>query len=186
MVFAIVACGFVPRCALEDDNGVHVRLEKISDLIKQSHLGIHDISRIELDLRSGFPRFNMPLELGMFIGAARFGGVAHRGKNILILDSEQYRYQTFISDIADHDIRAHGSDARRLITHVRNWLNTTSSAHTISGGRAIHSRYVRFTKALPALCKRLSLRPDELTYADYHACASVWLYERTQAPRAHG
>jgi len=32
----------------------------------------HDISRTELNEHS-LPRFNMPLELGLFLGASRFG-----------------------------------------------------------------------------------------------------------------
>jgi hypothetical protein len=107
MVFAIADCGFLPRCSLEDDNAASVRFDKIARLMEQSDFGIHDISRIELDFSCGLPRFNMPLELGMFIGAARFGGAAHKRKNILILDREQFRYQVFMSDIAGHDIRAH-------------------------------------------------------------------------------
>ncbi|MGK0272380.1 MAG: hypothetical protein ACI88H_003051 [Cocleimonas sp.] len=126
MVFAIYDCGFVPRCALEEDNGGDVRFEKIKDLIEDSKFGIHDISRTELDEATETPRFNMPLELGVFIGAKKFGDSAQKSKNLLILDREQYRYQIFLSDIAGHDIRSHENDPDTLITHVRNWLNGAS------------------------------------------------------------
>ncbi len=46
------------------------------------------------------PRFNMPLELGIFLGAKRFGSQKQKQKNGLILDREKYRYQSFCSDIA--------------------------------------------------------------------------------------
>jgi hypothetical protein len=39
------------------------RLKTIMDLIEQSNFSIHDLSRIELS--SGIPRFNMPVELGL-------------------------------------------------------------------------------------------------------------------------
>ncbi|MES2163913.1 MAG: hypothetical protein V4476_22365 [Pseudomonadota bacterium] len=49
MVFAIYDCGFVPRCALEENDAGDVRFDKIRRLIELSRYGIHDISRTELD-----------------------------------------------------------------------------------------------------------------------------------------
>jgi hypothetical protein len=46
--------------------------KRIFKLIEGCQFGIHDISRTELDTDSQLPRFNMPLELGMFLGAQRF------------------------------------------------------------------------------------------------------------------
>ena len=60
----------------------------------------------------------MPLELGLFLGAKRFGGTDQRSKKALVLDREPYRYQTFISDIAGKDIHAHGGDVVALIGEV--------------------------------------------------------------------
>jgi len=48
----------------------------------------------------------MPLELGIFLGAKRFGGPKQKRKNCLILDREKYRYQQYCSDIAGQDIKA--------------------------------------------------------------------------------
>ena len=45
----------------------------ICDIIKASRFGIHDVSRTESDKASALPRFNMPLELGFFLGARAFG-----------------------------------------------------------------------------------------------------------------
>ncbi|HEV2817827.1 MAG TPA: hypothetical protein VGW40_11490 [Allosphingosinicella sp.] len=55
----------------------------------------------------------MPLELGLFRGAKRFGNKAQKLKRALILDIEQFRYQRFISDLAGIDIHAHGGDPAR-------------------------------------------------------------------------
>lgn len=63
MVFTVFDCGFIPRCAMEYDDGSQVRIEKIYRLISECKFGIHDISRTELDDGNGLPRFNMPLEL---------------------------------------------------------------------------------------------------------------------------
>ncbi len=72
-VFTVFYSGYFPRCALEIYNSGQVRIEKIFKLIESCQFGIHDISRTELDADSKLPRFNMPLELGMFSGAQRFG-----------------------------------------------------------------------------------------------------------------
>ena len=73
ITFAIHDCGFFARSALESDDGSEVRIRKIQDLVRICRYGIHDISRIELSQNSGLPRFNMPLELGIFLGAKSFG-----------------------------------------------------------------------------------------------------------------
>lgn len=66
IVFAIHDLGFVARSALERDDGGEVRLSKIEGIIEQCKFGIHDLSAVELDTSTHLPRFNMPLELGLF------------------------------------------------------------------------------------------------------------------------
>lgn len=177
IVFAIFDCGFVPRCALEEDNSGNVRFEKIKSIIAACKFGVHDISRTDLDGRNGLPRFNMPLELGVFLGAQRFGDPIQKRKNTLVLETEQYRYQIYISDIAGHDIRAHGNQPGRVIAHIRNWLNTASGRKTIPGGAAITRRYNRFLRSLPQICAELQLEEDEVMYNDYCVLVSNWLRE---------
>jgi hypothetical protein len=60
---------------------------------EECRFGIHDISRIEHDTVNHLPRFNMPFELGLFLGARHFGGRPQRGKHCLVLEAERYRYQ---------------------------------------------------------------------------------------------
>src|SRR5690349_14391733 len=69
IVFTVFDCGFRPRCALETDDGGQVRMEKIFGLIANSRLAINDLCRVDLDSTTNLPRFNMPLELGIFLGA---------------------------------------------------------------------------------------------------------------------
>lgn len=123
----------------------------------------------------------MPLELGIFLGAKRFGEATQKKKNCLILDAEPYRYQIFISDIAGQDIRAHGKEPAQLIINIRNWLNTASRHKNIPGGNSIVGRYEEFSKALPNLCRGLGLDIRNIPFADYHKTASVWLDERLRA-----
>ena len=119
MVFAVHDCGFIARCALEEGDASQVRIDKIYDIIADCRYGIHDISRTELDAISSLPRFNMPLELGVFLGAKRFGINGQERKNCLILDKEQYRYQQFISDIAGQDVAVHNNNPKKIVTVVR-------------------------------------------------------------------
>ena len=71
IVFAVRACGFTPKTAQDENDGAKVRIEKIQSLIKECDWGIHDLSAVELDGNTNMPRFNMPLELGIAMGAKR-------------------------------------------------------------------------------------------------------------------
>ena len=117
----------------------------------------------------------MPLELGVFLGAINFGNKKQKEKSCLILDREAYRYQSFISDIAGHDIQAHGSNPEELIKHVRNWLNDASENKIIPGGRTIAKRFREFEKYLPTMCATIPIEVDELTFNDYSQFISEWL-----------
>ena len=174
VVFAVFDCGFVARCALEEDDGSQIRVQKIFDIISQCRLSVHDLSRVEIDKSTKLPRFNMPLELGAFLGAKHFGGGAQKKKACLILDSEKYRYQKFISDIAGQDIKAHESDPRIVIRVVRDWLRTYSQV-SIPSGSVIWSRYRVFEGDLPLLCEELRLNLKELIFNDYVLLVSRWL-----------
>ncbi len=57
----------------------------------------------------------MPLELGMLLGAQRFGSGLQKQKSCLVLDRENYWYQEFISDTAGQYIAAHGEDVGQAI-----------------------------------------------------------------------
>ncbi len=162
IIFAVHDCGFKARCALEVDDSAQVRIEKNFDIIQECKFGIHDISRTEIDPTSALPRFNMPLELGVFLGARRFGQGRQREKICLILDKEPYRYQQYCSDIAGQDIRSHSGDIRRTITVVRDWLRsaTTERDVIIPGGSRIFDRYALFFTDLPQLCTSLNLDQD--------------------------
>jgi hypothetical protein len=175
VVFAILACGFRPRCALEIDDSSEVRIDKIFKIIATCKFGIHDISRTEVTSASGLPRFNMLLELGMFLAAKRFGAVKQRQKVCLILDSKPYRYQQFISDIAGQDIQIHNDSTKEAITVVRNWLRSASALSALPGGTEIYRRFQRFEKELPALCQEIRLQRDELTFNDSASIIDDWL-----------
>ena len=73
-IFAIYDCGIIARSAKEDEDSSEPRVEKIYELLQESKYGLHDISCVTLDTKNRLPRFNMPLELGVWLGAQRYGG----------------------------------------------------------------------------------------------------------------
>lgn len=175
IVFAVHDCGFVARSALEVEDSGRARVEKIFDLIEQSKFGIHDISRAGIDRNTKLARFNMPLELGFFLGAKRYGSERDREKKCLVLDRDRYRYRNFCSDISGQDIRAHGDDPRSAIRAVRDWLSSHRSGVLIPGGKAIFERYEAFRAQLPEQARDVKLDHRELTFGDYAHLVVGWL-----------
>ncbi len=176
-VFAIYDCGFVARCAREDEDSSGVRVEKIYQLISESKYGIHDISRVTLDSKNRLPRFNMPLELGLWLGAKRFGDRSDRSKRALVLDKVDYRFQVFCSDIAGQDIRAHQNDIDEIIHRIRNWLRNSPDYKDVvfPGPEKMVRRYAQFRVQLPARCKDQGLNPRKLEFNDYSILVVGWL-----------
>lgn len=175
LVFAVHDCGFVARCALELEDGSQVRIHKIERLIADCRLGIHDISRTELDATWGLPRFNMPLELGLFLGAKRFGSGDQCRKACLILDRDRDRYQKFCSNIAGQDIKSHNGTPRDAVKVVRDWLRNAGAGVIIPSGSVMVERHERFLRELPAICDELRLDRDDLLYRDYTTLAAEWI-----------
>lgn len=175
IVFVVIRSGFRPRCALETDDSSENRFDKICNIIKECRYGVHDISRTELDASSKLPRFNMPLELGIFIAAKRFGARAHKVKRCIVLDRQKYRYQKFISDIAGQDIHSHETKLTILIEILATWLRNQSRDRKVPGGRIIASEFSSFRKKLPRICAARGLQPDELTFGDYAELVAEYL-----------
>jgi hypothetical protein len=169
----IYDCGFYPRCALEVVDSGQLRFQKICQLILECSYGIHDLSRIELAPSTQLPRFNMALELGLFLGANL---LSENKKACLVMDTEQYRYQRFCSDLSGVDISAHGDDTLRLICVVRDWLRTyLEPSEGIPGGEYVFGRYKQFLSILPGLCEQQHLNPESLIFYEYISFLQGWL-----------
>jgi hypothetical protein len=176
IIFTLIDCGFNPRCTLEINDSSQVRISSIGKLISECRYCINDISRTELDENNNLPRFNMPLELGLSLGAKIFGNKEQKRKNNLILDKEDYRYQKFCSDISGQDISSHYNSVEKVIKVIRNWLQTNQSRNFIlPGGKLLLERYSTFLDDLPDLSNKLNLELDELTFKDYKFLAQKWL-----------
>jgi len=122
------------------------------------------------------PRFNMPLELGIFLGAKRYGGPAHRQKACLILHRDPYRYQILCSDISGQDIRAHGNQVARAILAVREFLRAARATSVgMPGARRMAERYAEFLLDLPRMCRLMKLDASDLGFLDYRTVITGWL-----------
>jgi hypothetical protein len=117
----------------------------------------------------------MPLELGMFLGARRFGDQKQKQKSRVVLDTEPYRYQQYISDIAGQDIKAHGGDLQRAINSVRDWLASRRGFSAPPGHIAVFKRFNRFEEDLAAQCVETDREQNNLTFVEFADLASTWL-----------
>jgi hypothetical protein len=178
LLFTIMSSGYRVRCALVDDDAGDIRFDKLCRLIHESGKSIHDLSRIDLSA-AGLPRFNMPFELGLFIGASRFGGKLHRTKTALIMVSVPYRLPIYLSDLGGNDPRAHGDQPEEVIRIVRGYLHARPDGSQLPGAARVLSEFKRFKASLPALAAALLIAPDELDpyrdYRDYVAIAAEFL-----------
>jgi hypothetical protein len=179
IVFAVLDCGFTVRCALEADEG-GTRIDRIYNLIEVCRFGIHDISRIEHDPVNDLPRFNMSFELGLFLGARRYGHPYQGRKSCLVLETERYRYQKFLSDIAGQDIRAHQGDPAQAVGAVRDWLASSRDRRLtpLPGSSAIMKHYGEFQANLPKMLVAAELESTELKFFDRANLMDTFLRKR--------
>lgn len=157
LVYTVRKLGFVPRYSLERADSSEVRMGKIVGLIKDSKYGIHDLSRCIAQNKGEIYRLNMPLELGLDLGAKNFGRPSHRQKKVLVLEEERYRFQAAVSDLAGSDIKHHGAKPEKIMKCVRDWLVHEASAPSISPSQL----WVQFNECM-------SLVYDELRSESYN------------------
>ncbi len=108
----------------------------------------------------------MPLELGIFLGAKKFGDKGQKDKRALIFDFEAYRYMKFMSDIAGADIHIHDNDPRKIIAETRDWLANVSS-RDLRSAKKIQGLHEEFVAALPAAAAKLQFDCEKIPYSDF-------------------
>jgi hypothetical protein len=104
----------------------------------------------------------MPFELGMAIGAKRFGGRSRAGNNIKIMVAEPYKLPAYLSDLGGNDPTAHHSDPNKVIGVVRNFLHRTPGGQLLPGPAKLIQHFVNFNAALPAIAQEIGFEPDEM------------------------
>lgn len=175
-IFTVIRCGFNARSAAEVVGSIQNRLDKIKHIIAECPLAIHDISRTELHPDHGLPRFNMPFELGLFMGAQFFGDASQQAKDCIVLDRDIKRYRDFLSDIGGQDIAAHGNEPRQLVAAVGEFLNSHSTV-PLPDGEVIWEEYQTFRGELPEICKELKQKPERLKFRNFHYIVSNYVSE---------
>lgn len=112
------------------------RLDRIVSLIEESDVSIHDLSRIELS--SGIPRFNMPLELGL----ALYYSYATKGRHrVFVFEKKPYRMMHSTSDINGIDPQIHKGKPSGVMVGLRNIFHqperTTTVPEMLASYRAV-------------------------------------------------
>jgi hypothetical protein len=177
LIFTVIVCEFRVRSAFELDDSSTTRIDKLYSIIQDCKYGIHDLSRTQLDKLYKLPRFNMPLELGLFLGAKRYGGETHKTKRALILDIQKYRYQKFVSDLAGMDIHEHRGQPEKAVREAWNWLANVSGRGLPSAETCI-STYRQFKKDLPTICLENNFDIADIPYSDFQSIIVAWLRPR--------
>jgi len=166
VLFTIQDCGFIARIAVEDTGSNETRLDKIGRIILESRLSIHDISRVK-SISNPLPRFNMPFECGLAMGAIRFGQAA-QNRDFLLLVGEPFQDKSTLSDLAGQDSKAHQNDPKLAVNAVRAFLSAKkNSADRTRGAEAIWKRYLLFKTQLPQLVEEIELTVNEIDSFDY-------------------
>ncbi|HMT35801.1 MAG TPA: hypothetical protein PKC41_08075 [Chitinophagaceae bacterium] len=176
MVFTLLYLELEPFLS-QTISSSNIRINQIKQYIRSCKFGIHDLSRNKAMKDGELPRFNMPYELGLDIGASEYGNKTLRKKKILIIDTERYHYQKVLSDIAGQDISNHNDDPKMLVKKVRNWISTSTASIAIAPHSEIWAAFNQFTDDLTS-----TLLPDytpedidEMTIGDYIKFAKDWL-----------
>ena len=154
-----------------------MRLSKICDLIRDTQLGIHDLSRMRASRKGEFYRMNMPFELGIQLGNRVFGGAQAAKTRILVLESKRHEYQKAISDLAGCDIKAHESKPARMIKGVRDWAVETLGRKNVLGPTGIWNRFNDFMYDLHNRCLEHGYSEEDfesISIADYLAFLEQW------------
>ena len=178
ILFAIHDCGFVARIAVEDEGSNETRLDKIVRLIRDSRLSIHDISRVELTVHGALPRFNMPFECGLALGAIRYG--EPRGRDFLFMSALPGQDRETLSNLGGQDPAVHHNEPRAAIEAVRSFL-AAKNGHAVRtpGVQAIWERYQAFGATLPKLALEWEIAPREIEsfkyLRDWLAMMPEWL-----------
>lgn len=175
LVFTVLYLDIEPHLS-QTISSSNIRVNQIKKLIKISRYGIHDLSRSKALIDGDLPRFNMPYELGLDVGASEYGNKTLKTKKILILDSERYHYQKVLSDIAGQDIANHNNDPKMLVKRVRDWISTNNTIN-LTPHSEIWNAFNQFTDDLTStlLPKFTSEDIEDMPIGDYIKFAKDWI-----------
>ena len=163
LLFAITVSGYRVRCALEESDAGDIRFAKLRRLIADSDDTIHDLSRTTIG-EHGLPRFNMPFELGLALGARLFGDARQRRKRSCVMVAREHTLPRYLSDMAGSDPAAHHDDPHGVIRIVRHYLHTSPQGYRLPGAEHMIALFEQFRADRPRIANAASL-----TEAETHA-----------------
>jgi hypothetical protein len=125
ILYVLVKNSLSPRLSLEIADSGHVRLQKITEIIKSCKYSVHDLSIVKSKKINEFARMNMPFELGIDYGLRNSGHPEFNKKQFLILEATKYDYMKAISDINGFDIKVHNNSTERIFVCLYSWSSET-------------------------------------------------------------
>jgi len=178
IVFSIQINGLYPRCTKEEISTID-RLDRILKIISECKYAIHDISRTNM-FSFKLPRYNMPFELGIFIGSQKFGNRSHRSKKYLLFDSKKFRYIKTLSDLKGIDSQNHNSDPYEALKITNLWLaqfriKSSGKQDEYIGEDTLAEYYKNFEMQLPKICKEYGTNPKKLEFRGLYQAIGRWI-----------
>jgi hypothetical protein len=177
MIFTLMYLGLEPRISIEDTECSQNRLDKIFDLMKQSDISIHDLSRIKSSGSDEYYRLNMPFELGIDYGL-RLAFADSLSKKFIVLEDEKYSYHKGLSDYSGFDVLTHSGNPARMVKVLRDWFVNNGIVESAKGGTAI---WYEYNDCWAYIYDRLLEKgyseeeTDEIPYNEYKAFVAEWL-----------
>jgi hypothetical protein len=182
LLFTIVYLGHRPRIAVERSDSGESRLEKICELIRQSKLSIHDLSRLKAGRAQEFYRLNMPFELGIDYGSRIHGPELMQDKKFLILERGPHDFKIALSDLSGVDIKSHTNKPEEVVRAVRDWFYETVGLRDAPYPKVIWFHFNDFTTSLfeSRLAEGIpenDVREDiaRMPIPEYLSCAISWV-----------
>lgn len=148
MLYVIIKNGFHPRLSLEVSDSGRIRLEKITEIIKNCKYSIHDLSIVKSKDAEEFARMNMPFELGIDYGLRNSGIFPLDNKQFLILEATKYDYMKALSDINGFDIKVHSNNTKKVIECLYAWSSETLKINKQAPPLKIFWDFLDFNKDL--------------------------------------
>lgn len=160
LLFVLTISGYRVRCALEENDGGDIRYGKLCRLIADSDNTVHDLSRTQAGAQ-GMPRFNMPFELGLAMGARQYGCGRQKAKRACIMVAGAHVLPRYLSDLAGADPSPHGDNPTEVIRIVRNHLHTSPQGQPLPGAAHMIALYEKFRSDMPFLAGEARLTVEE-------------------------
>jgi hypothetical protein len=146
-IAGLAALGLTPHATIEIPGGER-RLDRIFSLVRACRYSVHDLSRVELDVRRPkTPRFNMPLELGLAIAWQKLNPGVH---DWFLFEAVRRRIEKSLSDLKGTDPYIHSGRASGLFRELRNAFMRPRRRATVGQMQLVHEG---LKEALPGIMK---------------------------------